>query len=491
MNRNLIYIVTFGILLIIACGVLMSPVKAYPRVPQGGVVVLGSTYDISGVAAGYKDLAYIDQYTDTFAADNDSITYMIELPQQNELYYNYTINDDPFANRPGYWYRYNGGWDSHANNRAFYVVLTNQSFENQTANITVEQMYLPPVPPVVPERHVADYLLARGEPFNVTYNITKASIWIFGRVNGIYDRRVDVNGTAYFNETETQGLEPGTYTLVYYSPGIDRRFDLRVINNTQLKYFDSDEFEIKTIDITAYSPLVVLDRLRSIAGMNDDNFTEYKLEVQDPAIEITSVDTLLMYDYDNYNETGVFQVRGYTNLANNTNLSFVLDESKTPARMLGQSRMQNRWNTTVLAVENPGSMRYFDIGIPVNLAEIPIGEHNITAYGDLGARMDVTFWNYNLPEGQTRPNQTRHYIGGNEFVPTPTPEIVIQKEVVHEITTLVVNVPVTPSDDQVHAAQDKVTWEAISTIAGGAGVILVALGAGLYIIRLYYRRKEG
>jgi hypothetical protein len=166
---------------------------------------------------------------------------------------------------------------------------------------------------------------------------------------------------------------------------------MRLTKNT-LEYFDRAAFKVRSIDLLPLSPMVVLDRVKSIAGINDDNFTTYSLEVQRPQIEIASIDTLLMYDYDNYNETGVLQVRGYTNLANTTNLSFVLDETKTPEKMLAQSRAQNRWNTTVMAFESPGSLRYFDIGIPVNLNYLAPGQHNITAYGPLGARMDVPFW---------------------------------------------------------------------------------------------------
>lgn len=415
LNRNFWFI----LIALICIALIAMPVSAYDRIPQGGMVFLNSTVDISGVAAGYNQLVYMYPSSTDYAAYNESITYVIELPQQKEKYYQFYIDPAIFTERLGYWYRYSGYWDSHVNNRAFRVVYERPPV-NYTYNETeLRELALPPPPPVVPERHVSDYLIARGDPFNVTCNWSKASIWIFGRVTGIYDRKV-INGTARFNASETAGLELGSYSLLYYSPGLDRQFDMR-ISEYSLEYFDSVAFKVRAIDIKPLSPMVVLDRIRWIAGVNDDNFTVYGLEVQDPKIEIVSVDTVMINESL---QSAVLQVRGYTNLANNTPISFVFDKDKTPEKLLGQSRAQNRWNSTVLAVESPGSMRYFDYSIPLWLGQIPPGQHEVTVYGSHGTKMSVPFWRYNLPEDAPRRNQTLHYIGGYEFVPTPTPEIV-------------------------------------------------------------------
>lgn len=480
MNRNLFYILGVAFVLTLICiGLMSAPASAYPRVPQGGIVYWNETYDISGVAAGYKYLVYTNPLTTAFAADNESITYMIELPQQKEPYYNFTITSDPFESRTGYWFRYNGDWDSHVNNRAFRVVLERPP-ANYTPNATERQeLALPPAPPIVPERHISDYLVVRGDPFVVDYNWSEASIWLFGRVTGIYDRRV-VNGTATFNASEIDDLEPGSYTLVYYSPGANQRFELRIIDGT-LEYFDSDAFRVRSLDVSYLSPMVLLDRLRWLSNMNDDNFTEYKLEVQNPMIDIVSIDTIIV---DAYNQTGVIQVRGHTNLANESVISFVLDEDKTPERTFDQSRMQNRWNTTTLSLDSPGSMRYFDYGIPVFLGQMPPGPHTITAYGSHNTRMNVDFWIYDVPEGSRPRNQTIRYVGGYEFVPTPTPEIVIKKEIVKEIVTQIVQVPVTPSNEQVHSEQMKVQWEFWTTVAMWlfAAIVIIAFAGYAFLV---------
>ena len=432
---------------------LIMPVGAYPRVPQGGTVYLNETLDISGVAAGYSNLVYINQYSTDLSPANWTITTMINMPDTKEGYYNFTIDPEFFGNKLGWWYRYNGIYEPNSNNRAFYI-RAERPLPNYTPNETERAAeFFPPPPPVVPERKVSDYLVARGDPFNATFNNwSKASAWIFGRINGIYDRKVE-NGTSSYNASEIQGLEPGSYVLMYYSPGVDRQFDIRITNDT-LKYYDYNDFEIKIIDLKPLSPMVVLDRLRSIAGMNDDNFTTYKLEVQEPQIEITSLDTIIT---DRYNQTGVIQVRGYTNLANRTPLTFVLDEDRVPQKMLGQSRMQNSWNSTVLAVENPGSMRYFDYSIPLWLGQMNPGMHNVTVFGPYDTKMETSFWVYDLPEGSPFRNQTIRYVGGNEWkpaviqtvtvvMPTPTPEII----------TNTVKIEVTPPEAVTRAIQDDI-----------------------------------
>jgi len=485
MNRNFLYILLVGFLLTLICvGLMVSPVCAYPRVPQGGAVYLNETYDISGVAAGYLYLAYINEYSTDLSAANWTITTMIETPATKEGYYNYTINMDFFSDKLGYWYRWNGVYESNANNRAFRVVKERPPV-NYTYNETeLRDDFFPPPPPVIPEHHVADYLLARGDPFNVTYNYSKASVWIFGRVCGIYDRKV-FNGTAKFNTSETAGLEAGSYSLLYYSPGLDRQFDVRIRDDI-MEYFDSLAFKVRTVDLKPLSPMVVLDRLRWIATQNDDNFTVYKLEVQEPKIEIISVDTIIVNETT---QSVVIQVRGYTNLANASSLSFVLDEDKTPEKLLGQSRAQNRWNSTVLAVKSPGSMRYFDYGIPIWLGQIPPGQHEITVYGEHSAKMSVPFWVYDLPEGSQPRNQTIRYVGGYEFVPTPTPEIVIQKEVVTQIVTQVIAVPVTPSNEQVHAEQLKAQWEVWTSIAMWVFLAIIGIAIIVYAFLVWRRLK--
>jgi len=484
MNRNFFYLSAIGILLIIACTFLMSPASAYNRIPQGGIVYLNDTVDISGTIGwcsvdGCK-LAYANDYTDVLAPENSTITFVLDLPQQKELYYNFTIDPAIFGNRLGWWYQNPGVYEPAGNLRAFQVWFARPPV-NVTVNETVKKLeVLPPPPPIVQERHIADYLIARGDPFTVIYNTTPAtSAWIFGRLTGIYDRRFD-NQTVRFNASETQELEPGSYTLMLCFLGNNSRFDIRLTGDT-IEYFDADAFKVREIETEGRTPTVVFDSIKQIPNLGKDQYKTYTLEIQNPSIEITEIETLTVSDL-----AGVLQVRGYTNLANNTPLTFVLDEKRTTARTIGSYTNM----TAVRSVESPGSMRYFDVGIPILWSYMPPGEHDITAYGSFGTKMIVSFWIYEQSEDQPRHPQLIKYVGGYEFVPTPTPEIIVQEKVVTQIVTQLVTVPVTPSDEQVHIAQSKVWWESANTIAWWVFLALIIGGCGFYAVRLYYRRKD-
>jgi hypothetical protein len=483
-NDWIFYLMAAGFILVIILAFIIQPVSAYDRIPQGGIVYVGETYDLSGVLAGYLYIAYINDYSNDFSVGNWSITYMINTPERKADYYNYYIDPEIFGERPGYWYRYNGEYEARANNRAFRVVLERPP-ANYTPNATERQeLGLPkmPPPPVVPEKHVADYLVARGDTFNATFDNTteKASVWILGRVCGIYNRET-INGTAYFNRSETAGLETGSYKLLYLSPGKDGRFDFKIEGDT-LRYLDEEFFTVRTVDLKPLSPMVIYDRLRWMTKFNDDNFSTYSLEVQEPRIEITTMDTIMV---DEKNQSAVIQVRGYTNLANNTPIWFILDEERTPARALAQSRIQNTWYDMVKATNNSGSMRYFDYSIPVFLDQMSPGEHNVTVRGSLGAWARATYWKYYLPEGSPWQNKTRYYIGGNEFIPTPTPQVITKVETVKEIVTQIVIRQETPSDEQVFEQQRKAQYEVAGTYAmlGIIAIIGVMVIVYAYLVK--------
>jgi hypothetical protein len=433
------------------------------------------------VAAGYQDLVWLGSGSTDLSADNGSILATVRLPDQKIGFYQFHIDPAIFGDKPGYWYRWNGVYERQANNRAFRVVIERPP-ENWTPNLTERQeLELPPPPPVVPQMNVSDYLVARGDPINITFPYNRSSVYLFGRVNGIYDKRVD-NGTVSFNVSEIQALETGSYILMYHDAGKDRRFDWK-IEGTTLRYFDDERFEVRTIDLTPLSPMVILDRFRWYAKINDDEFTEYEFEVQNPTIQIISADSIITNET---NQIGVLQVRGYTNLINETPLSVTLDIDKTPEELLGHTRRQNTWNTTARATDNPGAMRYFDYGVPLYLGLLSPGQHTVTVKGGrYDTEMTVPFFIYEAPAEHYRPNETIRYVGGNEWKPTPTPEIQIQKEVVTQIVERVVTVEVTPAPEVVKEQQGKVIHETILTVFGIAAVLF----ALWYLVHLYYARK--
>jgi hypothetical protein len=339
----------------------------------------------------------------------------------------------------------------------------------------------------VSERHVADYLIARGDPLNLTFTVNKSTCWIFGRLDGIYDRPV-VNQSVYFNATEMKYFEPGTYTIMFHSVGNDMNFDLRVRNN-KLEYFDSTNFHVYSLSLEGMTPQVVKDKILAVGGANDDTFTLKTLEIQNPMIDIVSADVLEVSD-----RTGVLQIRGYTNAENNSPLSFIIDKEKNKG-------WYHTWFDVVKAYENPGSMRYFDYGVPIVWSELAPGQHDVTVRGAHNVSMTVPFYVYEAPIEPFKPNQTMKYVGGNLFVPTPTPEIVtveVTRDVIHTVTVVTVE-----TVDYSRLAGEQTNQTISKTLPAVAGYIGWGLLLGvpmLYalsvVLRAVYRivnkkKKEG
>ena len=68
---------------------------------------------------------------------------------------------------------------------------------------------------------------------------------------------------------------------------------------------------------------VVYAKLNEMLAGTDDILTEYKMELDFPYITINRADELYI------NDRTVLDIRGYTNAANNTEITVVLDEKTT------------------------------------------------------------------------------------------------------------------------------------------------------------------
>jgi len=213
-----------------------------------------------------------------------------------------------------------------------------------------------------------------------------------------------------------------------------------------------------------------------------DDWKEYNLTVQNPSIEITELEQV------SWTENQTFlHLLGYTNTQNGTRLTFTLDKDKQTARSLKYSQ----FNTTAEGTGS-GDMRWYEIAIPLIWENTYVGEHSVTANTSVGGEMKYDYHIWQAPEGSYVPPKMVKYVGGNEYIapviqtvtivlPTPTPIT---------LPPVYVNVPVTPSDEQVHAQQDKIWWESASTIAQWGFFAIVIVVLGLYLIRYYYGRKD-
>jgi hypothetical protein len=255
------------------------------RIEQGSNVYLNDTIDISGMGHGQLRLAWYGKYSEY----NDP-QYIISFTLFKREQMNFWIDPAIFSTRTGMWYQYYGNITEPNGNLAAFRVLNghrnltvtfpNGTVVNQTEYIRNASMFKPLVIPqtsVLPEVHVADYLLAIGDPLIIKTG-EKAHVWIFGRVDQTYGETDTDNMT--FEGKRFENFEPGLYTMVIQRPGKNTEFDIRY-SNKSLQYRDGWN-GVKTIDTQPMVPQVVYAQLVSLLGKTDDDYTIYSLEIQQP-----------------------------------------------------------------------------------------------------------------------------------------------------------------------------------------------------------------
>jgi hypothetical protein len=473
---------------------------------QGESVYINDTIDISGVVPPYPELAYWNGY-DMY---DSNASYIITLPVYKSGYYHFYLDPTIFSTRTGNWYKYDGTFEPNANNIAF--VVYPQSMKNSTmryANgtlVNISEMILNnytdmeiPIRPPVEIKHISDYLVARGDSFSIKTNAT-TNIWLFGRIDELFDFK-STNATEIdLSKDVLSGFETGDYTIMMQTIGnTSNNFTVKYDDSThEIKWFDPTSFSIDKININGWSPQVVLEQFQKILPETLDTFKTYKLELQDPSIEIQSISETHTPNYT-IDEAGIteyntnlsyIEVKGYTNVAIGSTLKFIVDEKQqTPKTLFSHT------TTTVSGgTKDPGDMRWFDVMIPVDKYNLATGEHTVSAYTNISDTGTIyTFTIYMAPAGSYVPPKTIRYISGQygpeEFVPTPTP-IVQTVTVTIPGPTQTIIVTVTPSDEQVKAQQKIISDENIKTWGTRIIIIGIVMGIIWYLISLYLRRKE-
>lgn len=474
---------------------------------QGESVYLNDTIDISGVVPPYPYLAYWNGY-DMY---DTNASYIIDLPPYKSGYYHFYLDPSIFSTRLGRWYKYGGSYEKNSNNLAF--IVKPQTMKNSTlrysngtlVNIseTVIDNYTSfeiPIQPPVEIKHVSDYLIARGDPFSIKVNAT-TNIWLFGRSNQLLDYKSTNTSSIDIPNDILSGFEPGNYIIELQTVGnTSTDFTVKYDPETQeIKWFDPTLFTINKININGLSPQVLLEKFKNIIPLTIDTFKTYKLELQEPYIEIRSINEQITLnetiDYagvTHYNTNVSFiQIKGYTNVAIGSVLKFVLDEKQQTPRTL------RSYTTTAVAggSDDPGDMRWFDVVVPVNKYNLALGPHTVTAYTNLSTSGTVyTFNIYESPKNSYVEPHTIRYIAGRngpeEFVPTPTPITII--ETVTQVVTVpvTITIPVTPSNEQIKAQQKIIADENINKWGGRIVSGIIIIGIIWYLISLYLRGRE-
>ena len=477
---------------------------AIPHISQGDTVYVNDTIDLSGVVAPYPELAYWNGY-DMY---DSKPSYIWVLNDTRKAYYDFYLDPSVFTTRTGKWYKYDPdiGFESHGNNLAFVVypqVFKNSTLRMQNGTLFNLSEYLtgnytgtePLFSPPVPLKHVSDYVIAVGDSFTVSTQ-QETRMWLFGRINGVYAYNATNATIINVSSSVLSGFEPGDYKLVTQTIGNgSTNFTVQYnAANNAIEWFDPVSFTIKSINALGLTPSVLLDKFKEIMPDTRDDFHTYNVTLQTPSVEVYSINQIPGIANYTYTEAGTIayntnstaiEVRGYTNVKVGTILTFILDESKQTSRTLKQ------YTTTAVVggTNNPGDMRWFDAAIPLDIYNLKPGVHTVTVYTPLSTgSTSVSFNIYESPASSYVPNATIRYIGGNEFVPTPTPVV----QTVTQIVTVPVpvEVKVTPSDDQVKAQQTIIVNESINAWVDTIVIAGITIVAVWYLISLYLRRKE-
>jgi hypothetical protein len=195
-------------------------------------------------------------------------------------------------------------------------------------------------------------------------------------------------------------------------------------------------------------------------------------------------------DYHYNTNASFLDVKGYTNVAPGSSLTFVMDANQTPKNYLGTKQALNIAHTNATGTYG-GDERYFEAIVPFDKYGTSLGDHFVTGYTALSdSPTTVKFTLYDEPPAHYVPSQEVRYIAGDngpeEFIPTPTPvvETVTVVQTVKVIETI--TIPVTPSNEVVHAQQQKAIDDTIATwgiriIVGGGLIAILAWGLSIYL----------
>jgi hypothetical protein len=437
-----------------------SPSASSHYISQGEIVYLGDKLDISGVVPPYPELAYWDGY-DMY---DSNPTFNITLPQQKAGYYNFSI-DGRFTNRPGKWYKYADKFERAGNNLAF--IVAPRPFYNYTLTFPNGTMIyvselpdftrLPgaqkPIPEIMPVKHVADYLITSDDSLNISISKLSA-VWIFDGHDNSIQYATNESGEIIFNDTQIGNLEPGDYKILIQSIGnITPNLDV-IFSDKTIKWFDRSVFDVKTISTLNLVPTEAIRNLEEIFPHTYDTYKIKTLAVQDPEITIgymsqVGISSAKEYykDPDRRGNVSLMDVRGYTNTLPGTNLTVTLDEAgRMPREATKLYTYPGKSQGTYL-----GDMRYYQVYVPLYWDDLKPGMHNLTARTELGGYAVANFPVTEEAPNSYVPPQTIRFMGDrNPWVPTPTPEIRIQKEIV--TVTQQIPMPIPPSDQQIKEA---------------------------------------
>lgn len=461
------------------------PANNNTRIEQGQCVEIGGVYDVSGVIGfttnlDYNAFGWYGRYQDGYepAYNNESIgaTYTLKMPNNRVGYYQFLIDPIIFNDRQGYWYQYSGEFEKGANKRAFYVSDRCISSINNTKYVDVNNKPVILYPKVIDPRHVSDIVLSNDDPL-FTNMTGEYQLWMFGYDDKILSREVNVTPTEpLLNVSEIKTFSIGSYNLLFQSSGANTVYELSYALNTR-NTFDKDTLVptfrgFDVLDITGFAPSVIQEKMEYFITKNtDDILTKFKMEVQEPYVEIDG------YQEIQFDNTSLLEVAGYTNKMPGSFVTVFVDRDVATLAAI-------KYPSMTFTVENGsiGDYRIFHGYMPLYYENVAPGFHTLTAVLPNGKSSEVQFYIREEPEPHYQQPKYFKFVDGNPFIPEPTP-IVVEKEVIKEVikTVTVEKIVKEPVDYDTLANETRRKF--IPVIVG----ILVIGIPFLYVCTLYIR----
>jgi hypothetical protein len=184
----------------------------------------------------------------------------------------------------------------------------------------------------------------------------------------------------------------------------------------------------------------------------DDIYEIKTLVVEEQNAQIISIDEIVRGD--KVREATINRVTGYTSIAVEDSLRIVLDYDSQNARTINDFT----WVTEAQGDGDPGHLRQFVLNVPLFYNEMAVGEHFLSVITPDGTINTVPFHILDIPEGQIAPQARLKYINSSPFIPTPTPEIIIQEKIVEKEKIVYITVTPVPTTTPPPPVWTKVPW---------------------------------
>ena len=465
-----------------------TPYNNNTRIGQGDCVELGGVYDITGVI-GYSFslpdnyFAYYGKYVTSFdptSDDDTNVLYKYTLPFQRAKLIQFYIDPVIFKERVGFWYQYTGEYERSANKRAFLVSDNCTPVDKPQYNNAIpvvagseNKTIIIPNQTVLETRHVSDIVLARGDPLYINATPGEFQAWLFGGITSVLAKEINTTGNKIiFDTVDTKNWGAGSYTLILEDSGrngiyeIGYEVDTRTPDKKDLLVPALRSLDI--VDITGYQPSMIREELEKMIPENkDDTYIKYKIEVQNPYVEIVG------YQEIQTQKANYLEIVGYTNKIPNTPVTIYIDLDTA-----------NKYKPIVVYATDTGAGNYrtFHAYFDIEYNEMPAGDHSITAKLSDGTFSKVDFYIY---EELAPVNRTKYYkfVGGDPYIPIPTP-IVVTKEVIKEVVKTEYKTVIQKDPVDYDALAKNVIMTLVLPV-----VILIMVGVipGIYLITVAVR----